>query len=88
MDLVIKIPEEVHAETLFYHAELVTMLNGVEVPAFLTLRTFLMKVLGAVAAVAASLPLGYQGVMLHIGGMIANGLAAVLPHFELAQVRM
>jgi Voltage gated chloride channel len=65
----------------------VTLLNGVEVDGFLTMRTFLMKVIGAVTAVAASLPLGYQGVMLHIGGMIANGLASVLPHFELSRVR-
>jgi hypothetical protein len=65
--------------------ELVTMLNGVEVPDFLTFRTFVMKVIGAVATVAASLPLGYQGVMLHIGGMLASLLATVLPHFELSQ---
>lgn len=59
------------------------MLNGVEVPQFLTLRTFLMKSLGACASVAASLPLGYQGVLLHIGGMVAGILASWLPHFDL-----
>eukprot|EP00892_Ulva_mutabilis_P003969 jgi/Ulvmu1/1944/UM012_0105.1 len=63
--------------------ELVTMLNGVEVPQFLTLRTFLMKSIGACASVAASLPLGYQGVLLHIGGMVAGILASWLPHFDL-----
>lgn len=54
------------------------------VPKFLTVKTFGMKVLGACAGVAASLPLGYQGVMLHIGGMIASILATHLPHFELS----
>ena len=63
--------------------ELVTMLNGVEVPQFLTPRTFLMKSIGACASVAASLPLGYQGVLLHIGGMVAGILASWLPHFDL-----
>lgn len=59
------------------------MLNGVEVPQFLTVRTFLMKSIGACASVAASLPLGYQGVLLHIGGMVAGILASWLPHFDL-----
>lgn len=40
--------------------ELVTLLNGVEVPGFLTPRTFAFKTVGAVLVVAASLPLGYQ----------------------------
>ena len=61
------------------------MLNGVEVPRFLAARTLAFKALGAVLAVAASLPLGYQGVMLHIGAMIAALLAGGLPYFELAQ---
>lgn len=42
-----------------------------------------MKSFGACASVAASLPLGFQGVLLHIGGMIASLLATQLPHFEL-----
>jgi hypothetical protein len=65
--------------------ELVTMLNGVDVRNFLTLRTFVMKVIGATAAVAASLPLGYQGVMLHIGAMLATILGQLLPYFELSR---
>ena len=40
--------------------ELATLLNGVEVAGFLTPRTLLFKTVGAVAVVAASLPLGYQ----------------------------
>ena len=71
------IPCVMTARSLFPQ-ELVTMLNGVEVPGFLTLRTFAMKTIGAVFTVAASLPLGYQGVMLHIGGMIACLLATIL----------
>jgi hypothetical protein len=63
--------------------EVVSLLNGVDVPDFLTLKTFLMKSLGACASVAASLPLGYQGVLLHIGGMIASLLASRLPRFDL-----
>jgi hypothetical protein len=61
------------------------MLNGVEVPKFLTVRTFVMKIIGATAAVASSLPLGYQGVMLHIGAMIATLLGQLLPYFELSR---
>lgn len=65
--------------------ELVSLLNGVEVPGFLTLRTFLMKVIGSVATVASSLPTGYQGVLLHIGGMIAYQLSVQFPPFELSE---
>jgi hypothetical protein len=65
--------------------ELVSLLNGVEVPGFLTFRTFSMKVIGSIATVASSLPTGYQGVLLHIGGMIAYQLAAQFPRFELSE---
>ena len=54
-----------------------------DVPEFLSMKTLLLKSLGACASVAASLPLGFQGVLLHIGGMIASLLATQLPHFEL-----
>lgn len=54
-----------------------------DVPEFLSLKTLLLKCIGACASVAASLPLGFQGVLLHIGGMIASLLATQLPHFEL-----
>lgn len=64
--------------------ELVAFLNGVEVPHFLTMKTFFMKIIGATLTVAASLPVGYQGVLLHIGGMLAYLLSKNLPHFELS----
>ena len=64
--------------------ELVSFLNGVQVPKFLTMKTLLMKIIGATLTVAASLPVGYQGVLLHIGGMIAYLLSEYLPHFELS----
>lgn len=63
--------------------ELTSLLNGVDVPNFLSLKTLLLKCIGACASVATSLPLGFQGVLLHIGGMIASLLATQLPHFEL-----
>lgn len=63
--------------------ELASLLNGVDVPSFLTMKTLLLKSMGACGSVAAALPLGYQGVLLHIGGMIASLLATQLPHFEL-----
>ena len=51
-------------------AELVGYLNGVNYPDFISLPTFVTKVVGVTLAVAGKLCVGKEGPLAHIGGII------------------
>jgi chloride channel 7 len=49
-------------------------LNGVRVPKAFNVLTAVGKIIGVITAVAASLPCGPEGPMIHIGGLIGGGV--------------
>jgi H+/Cl- antiporter ClcA len=51
--------------------ELMGMLNGVEIPDFLSYKVLFVKVVGVCLAVAATLCIGKEGPLAHIGAMVA-----------------
>jgi H+/Cl- antiporter ClcA len=46
-------------------------LNGIRIPNMQSLRTLAAKIFGTIFAVAAGLPLGKYGPMIHIGSIVA-----------------
>lgn len=50
-------------------------MNGIRIPNMQSLRTLGAKALGTVFAVAAGLPLGKYGPMIHIGSIVAAFLS-------------
>ena len=54
--------------------EMIAFLNGVRVPKIFNIRTAVVKVLSLVCAVGSGLPVGAEGPMVHIGGIIGAGL--------------
>ena len=54
-------------------------LNGSSGKGFFSFRTFVVKVLGNCLAIAAGAPLGREGPMVHIGSMVAIGVALMAP---------
>ena len=55
--------------------ELIAYLNGTMVKKILSLRTLFAKFVSCVFAVSASLPVGPEGPMIHMGAIIGNKLA-------------
>jgi len=51
-------------------AELMSILNGVNVPQIICFSTFLTKIIGTVLAVSAGLALGKEGPLAHIGANV------------------
>lgn len=49
-------------------------LNGVEMPAFLTLRVAIVKIISSVLVVSGGLVIGKEGPLLHIGSIVATFL--------------
>jgi len=59
--------------------EVKAVLNGVDLPSVLTLRTLATKVLGLIFAVSSGLPVGKEGPMIHSGAIFAAALSAGWP---------
>lgn len=57
--------------------EVKCFLNGLNIPRLVRFRTLLCKMTGIVFAVAAGLPLGKEGPMVHAGAVIAAGVSQV-----------
>ncbi|CAM9653295.1 unnamed protein product [Phaeothamnion confervicola] len=51
------------------------VLNGVSMPAVLSLKTMICKMLGTICTVCAGLPLGYEGPMIHIGAAVGANIS-------------
>ncbi|XP_043806511.1 putative chloride channel-like protein CLC-g isoform X2 [Manihot esculenta] len=52
--------------------EVKAYLNGVDAPGILSLRTFVVKIIGSISAVSSSLLIGKAGPMVHTGACIAS----------------
>eukprot|EP00455_Lapot_gusevi_P006098 TRINITY_DN12600_c0_g2_i3.p1 TRINITY_DN12600_c0_g2~~TRINITY_DN12600_c0_g2_i3.p1 ORF type:complete len:787 (-),score=196.47 TRINITY_DN12600_c0_g2_i3:47-2407(-) len=50
-------------------------LNGTRVPKAFNLKTLFTKIVGCISAVSTTLPVGPEGPMIHIGGMIGGGVS-------------
>lgn len=55
--------------------EVKAYLNGTKVPRFLRMKTLFAKVLSMVLANAASLQVGAEGPMIHVGAIVGNGVS-------------
>ena len=55
--------------------DVMAYLNGIDVPRVFDLRTFLVKFVSTMCAVASGLPVGPEGPMIHLGATIAAGLS-------------
>jgi chloride channel 7 len=55
--------------------EVMAYLNGINVPRVFDLRTFIVKFVSTMCAVASGLPVGPEGPMIHLGATIAAGLS-------------
>ncbi|KAF2664502.1 hypothetical protein BT63DRAFT_448491 [Microthyrium microscopicum] len=73
-----KMPDAVRDHKVMYMVsgagipEIKTILSGFVIPGFLGLKVLLLKIVGAIFAVASGLPLGKEAPMIHIGTCIAN----------------
>lgn len=62
--------------------EVKTMLRGVVMKEYLTLRTLVAKIVGLVAALGSGLPVGKEGSFVHIGIIVAALISRILPSFS------
>jgi chloride channel 7 len=60
-------------------AELIGYLNGVNYPDFISIPTFLTKVIGVTLAVCGKLCVGKEGPLAHIGGIV-GAMTAYIPY--------
>jgi chloride channel 7 len=56
--------------------EIKCVLNGVQMPGVLNIRTFFCKIFGLIFAVSAGLPVGKEGPMIHSGSILAAYIAS------------
>ncbi|XP_050544371.1 chloride channel protein 2 isoform X2 [Daktulosphaira vitifoliae] len=62
--------------------EMKTILRGVALKEFLTLRTLIAKVIGVTATLGSGLPLGKEGPFVHIASITATLLTKVITSFK------
>lgn len=55
--------------------EVKAFMNGVRIPAFLSIRTFIGKFVATYCAVGGGLQVGAEAPMIHIGACVANGVS-------------
>ncbi|CAN0042865.1 unnamed protein product, partial [Ectocarpus sp. 8 AP-2014] len=58
--------------------EIKSFLNGIDLPRVVRVKTLLCKVLGVMFSVAAGLPAGKEGPMVHSGSVVAAGISQVI----------
>lgn len=56
-------------------SEVKSVLNGLELPRVLSVRTLFAKVFGNILSVSSGLPVGREGPMIHTGAIIGSGAA-------------
>jgi H+/Cl- antiporter ClcA len=56
--------------------EIKCVLNGVQMPGVLNIRTFFCKIFGLVFSVSSGLPVGKEGPMIHSGSILAAAIAS------------
>ena len=55
--------------------EIKCFLNGIDLPRIVRVKTLLCKVVGVTFSVAAGLPVGKEGPMVHSGAVVASGIS-------------
>jgi chloride channel 7 len=55
--------------------EVIAFLNGVHIPKIFNVKTLGVKLLGVICSVGSGLPVGPEGPMIHMGGMIGAGVS-------------
>lgn len=55
--------------------EVIAFLNGVHIPKIFNVKTLGVKLLGVICSVGSGLPVGPEGPMIHMGGMIGTGVS-------------
>ena len=53
-------------------AEIMAMLNGVNYPGYISYESLFTKIFGVILAISASLCVGKEGPLAHIGAIVAN----------------
>ncbi|KFD56436.1 hypothetical protein M514_02540 [Trichuris suis] len=61
--------------------EMKTLLRGVEIKEYLTLRTLIVKCIGLITVLSSGLPLGKEGPFVHIASALATLLFKLFGHF-------
>jgi chloride channel 3/4/5 len=61
--------------------EIKTILSGFVIPKFLGPKVLLLKIFGAIFAVASGLPLGKEAPLIHIGASVANLTGQLFPKY-------
>lgn len=64
-------------------AEFIGYLNGINYPDFLSIPTFITKIVGVTLAVCGKLAIGKEGPLCHIGAMCGS----MIPYFPLIDFR-
>ena len=60
-------------------AEIMALLNGVNMPGFISVESLLVKILGVILAIAASLCVGKEGPLAHIGAVVSQMVIHYIP---------
>lgn len=55
--------------------EIKCFLNGINIPGIVRVRTLVCRVVGVAFSVAAGLPVGYEGPMVHAGSVVASAIS-------------
>ncbi|XP_062505166.1 chloride channel protein 2-like [Corticium candelabrum] len=62
--------------------EMKTVLRGIQLTQYLSVRTFLAKTIGLIAALGSGIPLGKEGPFVHIASIVGAQLSKFLTHFS------
>ncbi|XP_046643134.1 chloride channel protein 2-like isoform X1 [Daphnia pulicaria] len=62
--------------------EMKTIMRGVVLKEYLTFRTLIAKTVGLTAALGSGMPLGKEGALVHIGGIVGTLLSKLLTSFK------
>lgn len=55
--------------------EIKSTLNGLKIPKIVRIRTLFVKVIGVICGVAANMPMGAEGPMIHVGAIVGAGVS-------------
>ncbi len=63
-------------------AEVIGVINGVNYPDAINIKTLITKIFGVTLAVAGGLAIGKEGPLAHIGANLGSGLVTQIPLFK------
>ncbi|XP_065842216.1 chloride channel protein 2-like isoform X2 [Oscarella lobularis] len=62
--------------------EMKTVLRGISLSEYLSIRTFLAKTIGLISSLGSGIPLGKEGPFVHIASIVGNGMTKFITHFN------